>query len=233
MNIMAKKKTATRRRATPVYEEPGFNFQMPAIVREKPLDSFALFLAFAATIAICINALMLQGGGLAVREAPIAAVPAPRPALATTPAAITAATTAPQTARAEDPNMLVREVQAELTRRGLYDGPVDGMTGPKTEAAIFDFEIGAGLKPTGRPNPQLLSAMRSSSAPAIASPRVAAVQKVLTDLKFGPVKADGVAGEGTRAAIRRFEASRGLPQKGEITPALLRQLSTASGTQID
>jgi peptidoglycan hydrolase-like protein with peptidoglycan-binding domain len=226
---MAKKKTAKRRRSAPVYEEPAFSLQMPSIIRERPLDSFALFLAAAAAAAICINALMLQGGGSSLRETPVAAVPAPRPAVATTPAA-----PAQPGVRPEDSNMLVLEVQAELTRRGLYDGPTDGVFGPKTEAAIFDFEIGAGLKPTGRPNPQLLSTMRASSAPAVvASPRVAAVQKALEQLRFGPVKADGVFGEATRAAIRRFEASRGLPQKGEITPALVRQLSTASGRQID
>jgi peptidoglycan hydrolase-like protein with peptidoglycan-binding domain len=108
------------------------------------------------------------------------------------------------------------------------------MFGPKTEAAIFDFEIGAGLKPTGRPNPQLLAAMRSNSGPAVApSPRVVAVQRVLDQQGFGPVKADGVVGEATRAAIRRFEASLGLPQKGEITPALLQELSEVSGVSFD
>ena len=128
----------------------------------------------------------------------------------------------------------MREVQTELARRGLYDGPADGIFGPKTEAAIFDFEIGAGLKPTGRPNPQLVAAMRAKSAPAVvSSPRVAAVQKVLDQQGFGPVKADGVAGEGTRASIRRFEASRGMPQKGEITPALLRELTRVSGVSFN
>jgi peptidoglycan hydrolase-like protein with peptidoglycan-binding domain len=76
--------------------------------------------------------------------------------------------------------------------------------------------------------------MRSNGTPAVAaSPRVASVQRVLDQQGFGPVKADGVAGEGTRAAIRRFEASRGLPQKGDITPVLLRELSEASGVSFD
>ncbi|BCJ90272.1 hypothetical protein IZ6_10070 [Terrihabitans soli] len=227
---MAKKKTASRRRRTPVYEESGFNLKMPAIVRERPLDSFALFLAATVALAIGVNALFLQSAATIRREAPMAA-PAPRPVAAP----IAAAPTAPQPAATqEDPNMLVREVQAELSRRGLYDGPADGVFGPKTEAAIFDFEIGAGLKPTGRPNPQVLAAMRASNQPSIvASPRVAAVQRALEQLKFGPVKADGVFGEATRAGIRRFEASRGLPQKGEITPALMRQLSIATGTEIN
>lgn len=229
---MARKKKASRRKSAPVYEERGFSLSMPTIVRERPLDSFALFMASAAAAAITFNAIMLQDGGRAARpqssSAPAAAVPTPQPAPASI-AELVGATT-----RDEDPNMLVREVQAELARRGLYDGPADGLFGPKTEAAIFDFEIGAGLKPTGRPNPQLLAAMRSNNGPAVApSPRVVAVQRVLDQQGFGPVKADGVVGEATRAAIRRFEASLGLPQKGEISSALLQELSEISGVSFD
>jgi peptidoglycan hydrolase-like protein with peptidoglycan-binding domain len=225
---MGKKKAAPRRRPAPVYEEPGFSIALPEVFRERPLDSFALFLAGVAALAIVLNATMFQGVKTVQRQAAPVAAAAPAPRLnATTPSA-------PVEVGAEDPNMLVREVQAELARRGLYDGQADGVFGPKTEAAIFDFEIGAGLKPTGRPNPQLLSAMRTSTSPAIAaSPKVAHVQRVLDQQGFGPVKADGVAGEATRASIRRFEASRGLPQKGEITPSILRELSEVSGASFN
>ena len=234
-----KKKPAKRRKSAPAYEEAGFSLAMPSVVRERPLDSFALGLAGAATIAIVINATMFQTGAerapamraATVTRAPASEVSIPAPRPAAIPAA--APTAAPPPAQTEDPNMLVREVQAELARRGLYDGPADGLFGPKTEAAIFDFEIGAGLKPTGRPNPQLLTAMRASSTASAASPKVAQVQRVLDQQGFGPVKVDGVAGEATRAAIRRFEASRGLPQRGEITPAILRKLSDLSGVRLD
>jgi peptidoglycan hydrolase-like protein with peptidoglycan-binding domain len=221
-----KKKTASRRRTASTYEESSFSFRMPEIVRERPLDSFALFLAGTAAIAIVFNAMMLQDSrkpSRIARASVTMTTPVSRPANLATPAD-----------QSDDPSMLVREVQAELLRRGLYDGPTDGLFGPKTEAAIFDFEIGAGLKPTGRPNPQLLTAMRSNGTPSITpSPRVMAVQRVLDQQGFGPVKADGVLGEATRAAVRRFEASRGFPQKGEITPALLRELSQVSGTSLD
>jgi peptidoglycan hydrolase-like protein with peptidoglycan-binding domain len=235
MNMAKKKKAASRRKPAPVDEERSFSIPMPAIVRERPLDSFALFLAGSAAIAITCNAVMLQDATGVRRESPpvAAAIPAPRPSVMD--ALPPAASVAHAPARADDPNMLVREVQAELVRRGLYDGPADGLFGPKTEAAILDYEIGAGLKPTGHPNPQLLTAMRTPAAdqPAAASPRVAAVQRVLDQQGFGPVKADGVAGEATRAAIRRFEARRGLPQKGEITPAILRELSEVSGVSFN
>jgi peptidoglycan hydrolase-like protein with peptidoglycan-binding domain len=232
-----KKKAAPRRKPAPVHEESSFRIPMPAVIRERPVDSFALFLSGSAAIAIIFNAVMLQDVTGVRRERPpvAAAIPAPRPTTVATPAAPAPPAAASASARPDDPNMLVREVQAELVRRGLYDGPADGLIGPKTEAAILDYEIGAGLKPTGHPNPQLLTAMRTPTAASqpAASPRIAAVQRVLDQQGFGPVKADGMAGEATRAAIRRFEASRGLPQKGEITPTILRQLSEVSGVSFN
>ena len=44
---------------------------------------------------------------------------------------------------------LITSIQKELTRRGLYDGPADGKTGPKTAAAILRFEKQAGRPETG------------------------------------------------------------------------------------
>jgi peptidoglycan hydrolase-like protein with peptidoglycan-binding domain len=218
-----KKKRISRRKAASRHEESSFNFRVPQIVRDRPLDTFAMFLAGTAAIAIVCNAVMLQDAKRPLRKIPQVSM--------TTPVA---SSQTPASVQAEGPSMLVREVQAELTRRGLYDGPADGLVGPKTEAAIFDFEIGAGLKPSGRPNPQLLAAMRStSSQPVAMSPSVMAVQRVLDQQGFGPVKADGVLGEATRAAIRRFEASRGLTQRGDLTPALLRELSQTSGVALD
>lgn len=202
---------------------------MPAIVREHPLDSFGLFLAASVATAISLNALMLQDARkpLRVSNPGISTVPSQN-ATSTTPAP-----SQPAAASDEATTMLVREVQAELSRRGLYDGPADGIFGPKTEAAIFDFEMGAGLKLTGKPNPQLLAALRGNGFAPAASPRVADVQNALNKIGFGPIKADGVLGEGTRAAIRRFEASRNLPQRGEVSPAFLRALSQASGVAFD
>lgn len=228
---MSKKKVAVRRKPVPVYEEPRFSLTMPDVIRRNPLDSFGLLLAMAASGGILFNALMMQEstGFVQHERNAAAAVPEPRPE-----AGDQAAVANPPAPSSTDMNMLVREVQAELARRGLYTGPADGLFGPKTEAAILDFEVGAGLKPTGRPNPQLLAAMRGANAPATqSSPRIAAVQRILDQQGFGPVKVDGISGEGTRAAIRRFEASRGLPQSGEITPSLLLELSKISDAVFD
>jgi peptidoglycan hydrolase-like protein with peptidoglycan-binding domain len=55
---------------------------------------------------------------------------------------------------------LVADVQAELGRRGLYNGNADGVMGPKTAAAIIFFQETAGLAQTGEASPELLAALQ-------------------------------------------------------------------------
>jgi peptidoglycan hydrolase-like protein with peptidoglycan-binding domain len=43
-----------------------------------------------------------------------------------------------------------RQVQEALHRRGYYDGPIDGILGPLTRAAILRFQDSIGEKGTGR-----------------------------------------------------------------------------------
>lgn len=44
------------------------------------------------------------------------------------------------------------EMQRALTARNLYQGPVDGSWGPKTEAALRNFQTQSGLEATGHLN---------------------------------------------------------------------------------
>jgi peptidoglycan hydrolase-like protein with peptidoglycan-binding domain len=224
-------------------DEPGWLGRLRCRAAENPVDTGMLLLALAAAIAITVNALALQDGRhpapllhgeLTAPRAPLpepashrpqaVQAAAPAPAEASPPAdGIAAAAVAGTTA-----NPLVRDIQAELARRGLYTGTIDGIGGPKTDAAIRAFE-GKDAEPT----PALLARLRAAPKPVTPpSPRILAVQRVLSDQGFGPLKVDGAAGDATRAAIKRFEASRGLPQQGEITPALLKSLSAASGVRL-
>lgn len=56
---------------------------------------------------------------------------------------------------------LVRQIQAGLSARGLYDGPADGLTGPKTEAAILFFEQTEGMEETGNASPAVLDRLNA------------------------------------------------------------------------
>jgi peptidoglycan hydrolase-like protein with peptidoglycan-binding domain len=64
------------------------------------------------------------------------------------------------------PSELVRKIQAGLAARGLYDGPADGLTGPRTEAAILFFEQTEGMEETGEPSESILERLNAvASAP--------------------------------------------------------------------
>ncbi len=97
-------------------------------------------------------------------------------------------------------SVLVMSVQKELARRGLYDGPADGKTGPKTAAAILRFEKQAGRPETGAASETLLAALQKE--PATEKTRTAArpAERPYENVKGGKGELDPVA-----AAIRNAE----------------------------
>ncbi len=123
--------------------------------------------------------------GLASTTTTTANLPRPRPAEAPAPkaAAPKAEVAKAERAKAEPraparPNAeIITDIQRELARRGFYDGTVDGRYGPKTDAAIRDFEQAAGLKPSTEPSEALLRTIAGSQVKArqAASPAPAAV----------------------------------------------------------
>ena len=66
----------------------------------------------------------------------------------------------PGATNAVDP-ATVREVQAELQRRGYDVGPVDGRLGPRTKTAIREYEQRNGLPADGSPSRSLRDHMQS------------------------------------------------------------------------
>lgn len=53
----------------------------------------------------------------------------------------------------------VRKVQKQLNDRGMQAGPVDGILGPKTRAALQEFQRSQGLQGGGNLNQQTLAAL--------------------------------------------------------------------------
>jgi peptidoglycan hydrolase-like protein with peptidoglycan-binding domain len=51
-------------------------------------------------------------------------------------------------------------VQEELARRGYYKGPIDGVVGPGTRAAISAYQRNHGLEVSGTIDPPLLRSLR-------------------------------------------------------------------------
>ena len=53
----------------------------------------------------------------------------------------------------------VREAQQALQQKGYDVGPIDGVMGPKTSAALREFQQAQGLKASGRLDQQTLAAL--------------------------------------------------------------------------
>ena len=102
-----------------------------------------------------------QTGSIAVPLPAPAPIPVSRPALQME-------TEAPQV-------RLLREIQAELGRMGLYLGTLDGLYGELSRSAIAKYQKAAGLTVTGEPTQALLEHMKAAEVAPREAPAVAAI----------------------------------------------------------
>ncbi|MGV1751465.1 peptidoglycan-binding domain-containing protein [Agrobacterium sp. CG674] len=137
---------------------------------------------------------------------PAAVNPDEEPALPALPAH------ASNAAAPQGPSQLVTEIQRELARRGLYEGEADGMTGPRTTAAILFFEETVGMEQTGEPTTRVLSALKIDSATT-----VAAIPKALPKDRPAAANSGGVAIDPVAAAIKNAEAEKPKAQSVSLT----------------
>jgi len=226
-------------------------------------DAAAFAVAMLATVAIVVNGVLLQAG------------PHPAPMFKDAIAAITAASkpakdagkdTAATLPRPRPPEAtgkvearptpeIIADIQRELTRRGYYDGVVDGRYGPRTDAAVRDFEQASGLKASTEPNEALLAAIKRSTtkppkAPSgmrpaavqqarlepgaeTSSKRVLAVQRALAEYGYGQIKPTGTLDADTKGAIERFEREHRLPITGQLTERVTRELASVTGRPLE
>lgn len=61
------------------------------------------------------------------------------------------------------------------------------------------------------------------------SPRIAAVQRVLSEYGYGQIAPSGMLDDATSAAIEKFERARRLPVAGEVSERLMRELAVMVG----
>lgn len=64
------------------------------------------------------------------------------------------------------------------------------------------------------------------------SNRLMAVQRALAEFGYGQIKATGIAGPETKAAIEKFERDRKLPVTGQMSERLTRELAAMKGGPI-
>jgi hypothetical protein len=190
------------------------------ILLHSPKDLIAGAIAFAAVSAIVANATFMQAGHhpspMFGTTAPVAAanpLPRPRPVEATLkPADVKLAEMRPAEAR-----------------------PAEAKPAPPV--SVIAKTTAAPVAPATVARPPAPIPVSSRSDPVgdliIASRRVAAVQRALTDYGYGQLKPTGTVGSDTLAAIQKFERDRKLPITGQMSDRLVRELSAATGRAID
>ena len=225
-------------------------------------DAVAFAVALLATVAIVVNGVLLQAGPHPARmfKDAIAAITAPVKPASKDVVKDTAATLprprppeATAKVEARPTSEIIADIQRELIRRGYYDGVVDGRYGPRTDAAVRDFEQASGLKASTEPNEALLAAIKRSKpakAPSgmrsaavqqarlepnadASSKRVLALQRALAEYGYGQIKPSGVVDGDTKAAIERFERERRLPITGQVSERVTRELGSVTGRPLE
>jgi len=184
----------------------GLPRRVMGMVLRRPGESVITILLLGAGAAIAINALVYQ---TARHPAPIFG---PKSAQTELPAPLPPA----RPAARESIGDLVRAAEPVAP---AVRSPVVAVPASKPRDPIGDLiRTGEPATPASKSDPQRL---------------VASGQRALTKLGYGPLKADGVMGAGTRQAIERFERDYRLPVTGEFTPRTVRELSANSGIPVE
>ncbi len=64
------------------------------------------------------------------------------------------------------------------------------------------------------------------------SPRILAVQRVLSEFGYGQLRASGILDDTTSAAIERFEREHKLPVTGQVSDRLVSDLTAMAGRTV-
>jgi peptidoglycan hydrolase-like protein with peptidoglycan-binding domain len=218
--------------------------RIAAAITSHPREFVAILTATIAAGAIIANALFLQKGP---HPAPIFAA---KPLLQQSEKAVPSRLPAQAAAETPQPRIqLIANIQKELTRKGFYDGPADGIWGARTDGALRDFAQAANVKINSEASDALLRTITTSSikaqpVAALADPiaklvapspskRVTAVQRALSDFGYGQIKVSGVVDPETRAALEKFERDRRLPPTGQMSDRVVRELAAMTGRPLE
>jgi peptidoglycan hydrolase-like protein with peptidoglycan-binding domain len=152
-------------------------------------------IAAAAVIAAVVLAVLLinrSGGGSTMTET-----------VTTTAAGETTTTTATDPA--------VENLQKLMTQLGYYSGPIDGIYGPATTAAVTQMQKALGLNADGVFGPATEAALKGKGKDVVVQ-----IQTELTKYGYysGPI--DGDYGPGTTEAVKKLQTDLGVSADGRV-----------------
>jgi peptidoglycan hydrolase-like protein with peptidoglycan-binding domain len=118
-------------------------------------------------------------------------------------------TTTSATTTASDP--AVADLQKVMTRLGYYSGPIDGVYGPTTTAAVTEMQKALGVTADGVYGPATDAALKGKAKDVVVQ-----IQTELAKYGYytGPI--DGHYGEGTKAAVTKLQTDLGVTADGLV-----------------
>ena len=202
---MDDEKPRRRRRAAAVAIEPERGLVMRVLLH-SPKDTLAGAAALIVVVGIVANALVLQPG----RH--------PAPMFGATPVS----PASPASTQAPMPRVRSTDVEVRPEAKSVEPPAVSTRLPPAANAATL------------RPPVAIPPAKNDPVGDLIVSTRrVAAIQRALTEYGYGQLKATGVVGPETTAAIQKFERDRKMPITGQISDRLIRDLVVLTGRPIE
>ncbi len=130
----------------------------------------------------------------------------------------------------------VEYLQQQLQAAGLEPGPVDGLFGVRTRAALMSFQRSRGLEVDGIASPRTWAAldvqrgsgMRPMLRRGVSDPVVEVLQKLLAARGHDPGARDGCFGHNTERAVMAFQRAMGLEANGVVGTKTWRALDMAA-----
>ena len=124
-------------------------------------------------------------------------------------------------------------LQTDLQAAGFYEGPIDGIYGPQTVAAVEQLQTEAGLRVTGLVDQATAAALQAKldelglSAAAESLRQTTALQTVLTLTGYWTGPIDGVWTDELTQALMDFQTALGVEPTGVVDAATIAAFQQA------
>lgn len=120
----------------------------------------------------------------------------------------------------------VSDAQQRLHSLGYYNGAVDGIWGPDTQAAVERYQRNRGMMATARLDGATMAALRSEPMPMPSAAEIRDAQQMMRTAGYyrGPI--DGIWSADTQSALERYQRSRNVPATARLDAPTLAAIRT-------